>query len=92
MGSAVAWLTLAASALLLLIACGSRTAPVQRRIGNVGRIDFHPPRHGSEGIVVGATQGFSEPAAVQYAAGISEKTGAGLAVAYGFRTKRVPVA
>ena len=54
-------------------------------------MDFHVPGGDLDGVVIGAPFGLTEPDAVDYATRISEKTGAGLVIAYGFKTKRVTV-
>ncbi|MGE5220085.1 MAG: hypothetical protein ACM3SP_24030 [Chloroflexota bacterium] len=66
--------------------------PLQSRfIGDLGHIEFRKAYHDSAGIVVGAPHGQSEPAAVGYAVRLAESTGAGIAIAYGFSSKRVAV-
>jgi hypothetical protein len=80
-----------AASLLLWSGCSLR-APLQSElIGDFGRIAFRDPNGELDGVVVGAPHGLSEPAAVEYATALSDKTGAGLVIAYGFGAKRIPV-
>lgn len=70
----------------------SLRAPLQSEpIGDLGRIEFRNPNSHMAGVVVGAAHGLSEPAAAEYATALSDDTGAGLAIAYGFGVKRIPV-
>jgi hypothetical protein len=44
-----------------------------------------------EGVVIGTPRGHGEPASVNYAKWISDRTGAGLVIAYGFSAQRLTV-
>jgi hypothetical protein len=71
---------------------GCSLRPLQQQlISELGHIESRKSETQSEGIVVGVPHGIGEPSAVDYARSISNKTGAGLAIAYGFQSKRIPV-
>jgi len=80
-----------AASLMLWSGCSLRQPLQSEPIGNLGRIEFRKPDDQSAGLVVGVAHGSSEPAAVEYATALSDATGAGLAIAHGFGTKRIPV-
>jgi hypothetical protein len=77
--------------LVLWSGCTAQRPLQERRIGDLGRMEFRQSRPDFAGIVIGAPRGSSEPAAVEYAETISDETGAGLAVAYGFAAHRITV-
>jgi hypothetical protein len=89
-GYSFLWLVIAAS-IMLWSGCSLREPLQSEPIGDFGRIEFRDPNGGLDGVVVGASHGLSEPVAVEYATALSDKTGAGLVVAYGFDGKRIPV-
>ena len=45
-----------------------------------------------KGVIIGAPHGRAEPASGEYAKWVSDKTGAGFVIAYGFGAKRLTVA
>ena len=63
----------------------------QQAIGNYGYFNVREIREHTNGIIVGAPDGGAEPAAAEYADWISEKTGAGFVIAYGFAANRLSV-
>ena len=75
-----------------LSGCSSRPPIEDHLVGDVGHIEVRKADPRIEGVVVGATQGSSEPDAAELAKAFSDGTGAGLIIAYGFRSKRIPVA
>lgn len=80
-------------ALALHLSGCSGTPVVQDHVfGDLGHIEVRQSDHRGEGVVIGATQGSAEPEAVEIARALSDETGAGLVIAYGFRSKRIPVA
>ena len=71
---------------------GCSLQPLQQRsIPDLGYFEYRKSQSPSAGIVVGVPHGFTEPAAMEYAADFSAHTGAGLVAAYGFASKRLPV-
>ncbi|MGH7798539.1 MAG: hypothetical protein ACREQ2_27045 [Candidatus Binatia bacterium] len=79
-------------AIVLIISACSSSPPVQDHlVGDLGHIEVRKSDR-AEGVVIGATQGSSEPDAAELATALSDETGAGLVIAYGFRSKRIPVA
>lgn len=80
-----------AASLMLWSGCSLRQPLQSEPIGDLGRIEFRKPDNQSAGLVVGVAHGNAEPAAVDYATALSDDTGAGLAIAYGFGVKRIPV-
>ncbi len=61
------------------------------RIADLGYFEFWEPDIRMGGVVIGAPRGNSEPAAVDYVRWMSERTGAGYVVAYGFGARRLTV-
>ncbi|MGH7854501.1 MAG: hypothetical protein ACREP3_13740 [Candidatus Binatia bacterium] len=61
-------------------------------IGDLGHIEVRKSDADIDNVVIGATHGLSEPDAAALATVLSDETGAGLVIAYGFRNKRIPVA
>jgi hypothetical protein len=76
---------------MLWSGCSLREPLQSQPIGDLGRIEFRNPKSDLDRVIVGAPHGLSEPAAVEYATALSDKTGAGLVIAYGFGAKRIPV-
>jgi hypothetical protein len=65
----------------------------EHRIGQLGSFEFQEPDDNRmRGVIVGAPHGRAEPASGEYAKWLSEKTGAGFVIAYGFGAKRLTVA
>ncbi len=61
-------------------------------VGGIGHIEVRKTDGRVEGVVIGAPFGLVEPDAAEVAMTLSDQTGAGLVIAYGFRAKRIPVA
>ena len=80
-----------AASIMVWSGCSLRMPLQTRFIGDLGRIEFRKPASQFSGIIVGAPHGLAEPAAAQYATAISDKTGAGLVIAYGFGSRRIAV-
>jgi hypothetical protein len=81
-------------AAILLLSVSGCTLPKQfqeHRIGDVGHFEFREPNRGMEGVVIGAPRGHGEPASVNYAKWISDRTGAGVVIGYGFSAQRLAV-
>lgn len=81
-----------ALAFTLWSGCAVQRPLQESRIGELGRMEYRRSLPDFAGIVIGVSRGLSEPAAVEYAKTISDKTGAGLVIAYGFAAQRVTVA
>jgi hypothetical protein len=81
--------------LIAAIACLSGCVLAQptqwKEIGEVGRFEFREPLPEMVGVVIGAPHGDVEPRSADLARYVSHRTGAGLALAYGFKSKRVSV-
>jgi len=76
---------------LMLSGCALPTRLQTQTIGDLGRFEFGLPQQRMQGAMIGAPHGASERIAAEYAQWISERTGAGLAIGYGFKAKRIPV-
>ena len=88
-GDSFRWLVLTVS---MMLWSGCSLQPLQQQIfSDLGRIEYRKSQSDVKGIAVGVPHGIAEPAAIDYAKTISVATGAGLVVAYGFGSKRVPV-
>ena len=61
-------------------------------IESLGYFEYRPSRRSKEGLVVGAPHGLSDPDSAEIARKISERLGAGLVIAYGFKRKHLAVA
>lgn len=83
------------SLLILHVAllCGcSVTPPILReQLGDLGRFEFREASEGLEGVVIGAPHGTADQGSDKIAMAISSRTGAGLAMAFGFRARRLSV-
>lgn len=77
--------------LLIGIGCGLEQPSQEQRIGNLGSFEFRLPSERMKGIIIGAPHGITEPRSASYAKFISQGTGAGLIIASGFASKRIPV-
>jgi hypothetical protein len=82
---------LAVGIVLTFSACSGLPQIEDHPVGDAGHIEVRKSEQRGNGIVIGATQGWSEPAAAELATALSDETGAGLVIAYGFRSKRIPV-
>jgi hypothetical protein len=81
-----------ALSVMLWSGCAMQRPLQESVVGDLGRLEYRHSLQDLRGIVIGAPRGLSESAAVEYANTISDKTGAGLVIAYGFATQRVTVA
>src|SRR5918996_583517 len=87
--TSIRWLVLVVS---LTVWSGCSLQPLQQQsIGDLGHVEFRKSAPQSAGVVIGAPHGTTEPVAADYATGISNTTGAGLMIAYGFQSKRIAV-
>lgn len=75
----------------LLSGCALKQENHIQYVSDVGRFEYHAPARDMSGVIIGAPHGSLEPAAADYARWISERTGAGFIVAYGFGAKRISV-
>ena len=64
---------------------------MREQIQDLGRFEFREPAAGLEGVVIGAPHGRTDRNSDILATALSDRTGAGLAIAYGFGSKRIPV-
>jgi len=79
-------------ALVLLSACGLHRPLVREEIGDLGRFEFRKAAADSlDGVVIGVPHGGTDHFAVRLARRISDRSGAGLVVAYGFKSKKLGV-
>lgn len=85
------WPTLVAL-LLFWNGCVLHQSLHEQAIGDFGRFVFHASDSRSEGFVLGVPHGSVEAEATDYANAISNPTGAGLVIAYGFKGNRISVA
>lgn len=60
-------------------------------VEGLGRFEFRAPDAGLEGVVIGAPHGRTDRDSDRIARAISDRTGAGLVIAYGFKSKRLSV-
>ena len=72
--------------------CSVPLARQDHVVGDIGHIEVLKTYGRIEGVVIGATHGLTEPYAAEVATALSDHTGAGLVIAYGFRATRIPVA
>ena len=71
---------------------GCSLQPLQQQlVGDLGRIEYRKSQFPINGAVVGVPHGTVEPDAIDYATSTSARIGAGLVIAYGFGSKRIPV-
>jgi hypothetical protein len=75
----------------LATGCSLPRQPEHQEIGELGRFEAYQPADDMRRIMIGAPHGTAEPTAVEYAEWLSQRTGAGLIVAYGFGARRLPV-
>jgi len=74
-----------------LSGCSIQPETKRKDIGQLGYFEFHGPREGMEGIVVGAPHGLSDTGSADVARKISENLGGGLVIAYGFKRRHLAV-
>ncbi|MBI2987426.1 MAG: hypothetical protein HYY45_11725 [Deltaproteobacteria bacterium] len=76
---------------IFLGGCSLHRPILQEHVPGLGRFEFREPAEGMGGVVVGAPHGRTDRYSDRLARAISDRTGAGLAIAYGFRSKRISV-
>ena len=87
------WKALAAMSAYVLIGACSVQRPIQyREIDRLGRFEFRDPVPGMMGVIVGAPHGGTVSGLAELARHVSDRTGAGLVIAQGFKSKRISVA
>src|SRR5512145_1333924 len=87
------WRVLAAWSAYALIAACTLQRPIQyREIDRLGSFEFRDPAQAMTGVIVGAPDGGTVSGLAELARHISDRTGAGLAIAQGFKAKRISVA
>lgn len=74
-----------------LNACSLNRPILQERIAGLGYFEFRESASDMEGVVIGAPHGKTDPHSDAIAHAISNRTGAGLVIAYGFKSKRLGV-
>lgn len=74
-----------------LNSCSFPRPILKDQVHELGHFEFREPIQGMEGVVIAAPHGQTDLNSDRLALAISERTGAGLAVAYGFRSKRISV-
>ena len=79
-------------AYLSLTGCGLPPRTERQVIDHFGYFEFHAPREGREGVVVGAPHGLSDAGSAEVARKIGERLGAGLVIAFGFKRRHLAVA
>jgi hypothetical protein len=77
--------------LLVWSGCSLHQPPQERHVSDLGYFQFRAPTEAMKGVIIGAPHGSAEPASDEYAKWISDQTGAGFIVAYGFGVKRLAV-
>jgi hypothetical protein len=82
----------AAAVLVISSSCGLSGRPQTQSIGDLGYFEYRAPRTPITGVVIVAPYGGSRPQAAILARQIADSTGAGLVIAYGFKSRRVSVA
>lgn len=78
-------------AFAFLNGCSFPRPILQEEIGGLGRFKFREPAYGLEGVVIAAPHGGTERHSDKLALAISDRTGAGLVMVYGFKSKRLSV-
>lgn len=78
-------------ALSFLNGCSLQSPLEREQLGELGHFEYRAPQTHMAGVVIGAPHGLTDPEAALLATQISERTGAGLVAAYGFKGKRLGV-
>ncbi|MBI4488512.1 MAG: hypothetical protein HY694_05465 [Deltaproteobacteria bacterium] len=78
-------------ALTILHGCGPTKAIHREEMHGLGRFEYREPVEGLEAVVIGAPHGRTDANSDRLALAISDRTGAGLVIAYGFKSKRLSV-
>ncbi|MGH7848494.1 MAG: hypothetical protein ACREQW_25425 [Candidatus Binatia bacterium] len=71
--------------------CSAHGPIIQEKLQNLGHFEFRNAFESRKGIVIGAPHGKTARGSDRLALAISDRTGAGLVVAYGFNGKRLSV-
>ena len=61
-------------------------------IGDYGYLEVRPAESHMNGFVVGVPHGIADQDSIDYATTVSDASGAGIVIAYGFKTKGIAVA
>jgi hypothetical protein len=77
---------------VFLAGCSSHRSILKEQLQDLGRFEYRKPAAGLEGVVIGAPHGGTDRHSDKLAFGISDRTGAGLVIGYGFKSKRLSVA
>jgi hypothetical protein len=80
------------SVCVLIGACSAQRPTQYRGIDQLGRFEFRGPAPGMMGVIIGAPHGGTVSGLAELARHISDRTGAGLAIARGFKSKSISVA
>lgn len=97
LGRIIAWskggFLISAAFLFLMKGCSSYQPILKEQVlKDRGRFEFREPVSGLEGVVIGAPHGKTDRNSDRIALAISDRTGAGLVIGYGFKSKRLSVA
>lgn len=76
---------------LALYGCSLERPVLREEIADLGRLEFREAEGGLEGVVIGAPHSGTDPLSDRVARAISDRTGAGLVAAYGFKSKGLGV-
>ncbi len=85
------WSTGLLAIMLLINGCSLNRPVLLEEVAGLGHFEFREPVEGMEGIVVGAPHGRTDTDSDKLARAISDRTGAGFVIAYGFKSKRLGV-
>ena len=80
-----------ATVLVLLSACGLNRPILREDLKELGHFGYRQATQGLEGVVIAAPHGRADPDSDTLATALSNRTGAGLVIAYGFKSKRLSV-
>ncbi|MBI2358511.1 MAG: hypothetical protein HYV04_06330 [Deltaproteobacteria bacterium] len=75
-----------------LSGCALPAPHLKEEIREAGRFEFRESATGRKGVVIAAPHGTTEQDSDRLAISVSDRTGAGLVVAYGFKSRRLGVA
>lgn len=78
-------------AFAFLNGCSLQSLLQREMLGGLGHFEYREPGAHMAGVVIGAPHGLTDPEAAFLASHISERTGAGLVAAYGFKGKHLTV-
>jgi hypothetical protein len=76
---------------VFLTGCSSHRPILKEQLEDLGHFESREPASGLEGVVIAAPHGQTDLNSDRLALAISERTGAGLVIAYGFKSKRLGV-